>query len=300
MTQIQLVAEQGDIRLDAFLAGQIHTHSRAFLHQLIVDGLVVVDGCKVKPSLRLKSGQHILVELPETVDLSIAAEAIPLTVRYEDEWLLVIDKAQGMVVHPAPGHSGGTLVNALLDYCQGNLSDLNGVRRPGIVHRIDKDTSGLLLVVKDNTIHQSIADKIRRHEIARTYQALVHGVVNTDQGTIEAPIGRDPRNRQRMAIVADGKPATSHFQVRERFAKATWLEISLETGRTHQIRVHCQYIGHPVLGDLLYAPGRRDFGLSGQALHASRLQFVHPVTGESLVVESPLPAHFLNTLEQLR
>ena len=300
MTHIQLVTEQSGIRLDAFLAGQIHTHSRAFLHQLIVDGLVQVDGCLAKPSQRLKIGQQIQVELPESVDLAIQAEAIPLTVRYEDEWLLVIDKPQGMVVHPAPGHAGGTLVNALLDYCQGSLSDLNGVRRPGIVHRIDKDTSGLLLIVKDNTIHQSIAEKIRRHEIVRTYQALVHGVVNSDHGTIDAPIGRDPRNRQRMAIVVDGKSAISHFLVRERFAKATWLEVSLETGRTHQIRVHCQYIGHPVLGDPLYAVGRRDYGLLGQALHASRLQFDHPVTGNTLTIESPLPAHFLKTLEQLR
>lgn len=292
------VPEPASIRLDAWLSQQIPLHSRAFLKDLIDRAQVRVDGQVVKPSFKPRAGQKVTVELPDPVDSTVLPEAIPLVIRYEDEWLLVIDKPQGMVVHPAPGHSGGTLVNALLSYCQGQLSDLNGVRRPGIVHRIDKDTSGLLLVVKDNSVHREIAEKIRHHEVRRTYQALVHGQVTADQGTIRAPIGRDPKNRQRMAIVSEGKAATTHFKVVERLAKATWLEVELETGRTHQIRVHCQYIGHPIVGDPVYAQGRQAFGQSGQVLHASRLVFVHPVTQESIVVESPLPQSFLLAVQQ--
>ncbi|NCA97796.1 MAG: RluA family pseudouridine synthase [Clostridia bacterium] len=292
--------EQEAVRLDAWLAGRIPLHSRAFLKDLIEQGHVHVDGKTVKPSFKPKSGQTIRVELPDPVDSSVRPEEIPLVVRYEDDFILVIDKPQGMVVHPAPGHAGGTLVNALLSYCQGQLSDLNGVIRPGIVHRIDKDTSGLLLVVKDNSVHREIAERIRRHEIRRTYQALVHGAVSADQGTIKAPIGRDPKNRQRMAVVPDGKAAVTHFKVIERLARATWLEVELETGRTHQIRVHCQYIGHPIIGDLVYAPGRAAFGQTGQVLHASRLSFIHPVTNQPIVVESPLPQSFLEAVRQCR
>lgn len=292
MKTIHILSDQADIRLDVFLASQIKTHSRAFLRLLIDDQQVRVDGKAAKASLKIRQGQAIEVDLPDPVDSTIEPEAIPLVIRYEDDWLLVIDKPQGMVVHPAPGHAGGTLVNALLDYCRDSLSDLNGVRRPGIVHRIDKDTSGLLLVVKDNTVHREIAERIRHHEVRRTYQAIVHGRVATDQGTVDAPIGRDPKNRQRMAVVADGKRAVSHFKVLERFEKASHLEIDLETGRTHQIRVHCQYIGHPIIGDPVYAGNRPDFGQAGQCLHASRLAFIHPVTGEQMVIESPLPDYF--------
>ncbi len=291
---------QANVRLDAWLAEKIPLRSRAFLKNLIDQGNVRIDGKTVKPSFKPKSGQIVEVELPDPVDSTVRPEEIPLVVRYEDDAILVIDKPQGMVVHPAPGHSGGTLVNALLSYCQGQLSDLNGVIRPGIVHRIDKDTSGLLLVVKDNSVHQVIAERIRRHEIRRTYQALVHGTVLADEGTIKAPIGRDPKNRQRMAVVPDGKAAVTHFKVIERLDKATWLEVELETGRTHQIRVHCQYIGHPIIGDPVYAPGRPTFGQSGQVLHASRLSFVHPVTHQTLVVESPLPQSFLEAVRQCR
>jgi len=292
--------EQATVRLDAWLAGKIPLHSRAFLKELIDQGHVHVDGKIVKPSFKPRDGQIIVVELPDPVDSSVRPEEIPLVVRYEDDFILVIDKPQGMVVHPAPGHAGGTLVNALLSYCQGQLSDLNGVIRPGIVHRIDKDTSGLLLVVKDNSVHREIAERIRRHEIRRTYQALVHGSVSADEGTIKAPIGRDPKNRQRMAVVPDGKAAITHFKVIERLAKATWLEVELETGRTHQIRVHCQYIGHPIIGDPVYAPGRASFGQSGQVLHASKLSFIHPVTQKPIVVESPLPQSFLEAVRQCR
>lgn len=300
MAMINLIPEQFGLRLDVYLARAITSHSRAFLHQLIDQNNVLVNGKPAKASLKTAQGQTITVEIPEPVDSTLLAQAIPLTIRYEDEYLLVIDKAQGMVVHPAPGHPQGTLVNALLDYCQGSLSDLNGVKRPGIVHRIDKDTSGLLLVVKDNAVHHDIAEKIRRHEVKRTYQALVYGQVATDDGTIDAPIGRDPKNRQKMAVVPQGKPAISHFKVVERFDRATWIEVELETGRTHQIRVHCQFIGHPIVNDPLYAVGKKITSQAGQVLHASRLAFHHPITGQLLTVESPLPDYFLTMLAASR
>ncbi|MDD2533764.1 MAG: RluA family pseudouridine synthase [Eubacteriales bacterium] len=295
-----ICCDQNDLRLDVYIAQQVKTHSRAFLRNLIDQHAVLVQGKPVKASYRTSVGEIITVDLPDSVDLTIEAQAIPLTVRYEDDYLLVIDKPQGMVVHPAPGHHDGTLVNALLNYCHGSLSDLNGVRRPGIVHRIDKDTSGLLLVVKDNTVHREIADKIRRHEVRRTYQALVYGQVTSDHGTIDAPIGRDPKNRQKMAVVPSGKTAITHFRVIERLEHATWLEIELETGRTHQIRVHCLYIGHPIVNDPVYATNRVNYGHNGQALHASKLAFIHPATGQELVVESPLPEHFLSVLRKCR
>lgn len=300
MPIITIVCDQPDIRLDVYLAQQISSHSRAFLRQLIDDHAILVNGKPAKASLKTQNGHIISVSIPESVDMALTAEDIPLVIRYEDDYLLVIDKPQGMVVHPAPGHHDGTLVNALLNYCQGSLSDLNGVRRPGIVHRIDKDTSGLLLVVKDNKVHKDIATQIRHHEVRRTYQALVYGQVTTDHGTIDAPIGRDPKNRQKMAVVPDGKPAKSHFRVVERLEHATWLEVELETGRTHQIRVHCQYIGHPIVNDPVYAGNRKQYGLTGQTLHASKLAFIHPITRQELVIESPLPEHFLSVMKKCR
>jgi len=260
---------------------------------------VTIAGKSVKPSLKTVAGQSVELQIPDPEPSDLKPEKIPLDIVYEDDWLLVINKPQGMVVHPAAGHHTGTLVNALLDYCAGQLSDLNGIIRPGIVHRIDKDTSGLILVVKDNQVHSSIADKIRRHEIRRIYQAVVYGIVNSDTGTIDAPIGRDSKNRQRMAIVGSGKPSITHFTVLKRFRAATLLEIRLESGRTHQIRVHMKYIGHPVIGDPVYAPGRPAFNLEGQALHARALEFEHPVTGQLVHLECPLPPHFEQLLEKL-
>ncbi len=222
----------------------------------------------------------------------------PAGYRFEDQWLLVVNKPQGMVVHPAAGHHSGTLVNALLDHCQDDLSDLNGVVRPGIVHRIDKDTSGLILVVKNNQVHTTLAERLRRHEIKRTYQAVVHGNPGRSRHNRCAD-RQDPHNRKRMAIVADGRPAISHFAVKKRFAAGAWLEVRLETGRTHQIRVHMQYIGHPIIGDRLYAGGRKHYHLEGQALHASSLDFAS-VTGEQIRVECELPGHFRGVPGELR
>lgn len=297
---IKLTADIAEERIDRFLHSQMPDRSRSFIQKLIEQGGVTQNGKPVRASTKTLLQADIEIDIPEPVPSQLIPESIPLDIRYEDEWLLVINKPQGMVVHPAVGHHEGTLVHALLAYCAGNLSDINGVIRPGIVHRIDKDTSGLLLVVKDNRVHADIAEKISRHEITRVYKAVVHGTLPSISGTIDAPIGRDPRNRQRMAVVTGGKPAVSHFTVLEQFRQAAFVEVRLESGRTHQIRVHLKYIGHPVVGDPIYAPGRKSFGLTGQALHASSLTFIHPVTGESITVDSPLPETFTQLLEQLR
>ncbi|MGI6333976.1 MAG: RluA family pseudouridine synthase [Saccharofermentanales bacterium] len=296
---LKIVIDQSDQRLDSYLAGKLPQYSRSYLQKLISRDLVLLDGNPVKASWKTTLGETISLTLPDPEPMTIKAENIPLDIVFEDRWLLVVNKPQGMVVHPAAGHHSGTLVNALLDHCQDDLSDLNGVVRPGIVHRIDKDTSGLILVVKNNQVHAALAERLRRHEIKRTYQAVVHGNPGSDRGTIDAPIGRDPRNRKRMAIVADGKPAVSHFTVKTRFAAGAWLEVQLETGRTHQIRVHMQYIGHPIIGDRLYAGGRKHYHLEGQALHAGSLEFAHPVTGEQIRARCELPDHFRKLLEKL-
>jgi len=297
---VQLIANVSEERIDRFLHSQMPDRSRSYIQKLIEQGCVTQNGRLVRASTKTLLQAQIQVEIPEPAPSQLIPEQIPLDVRYEDEWLLVINKPQGMVVHPAVGHHEGTLVHALLAYCAGNLSDINGVIRPGIVHRIDKDTSGLLLVVKDNRVHAAIAEKIRRHEITRIYRAVVYGVPPSASGTIDAPVGRDPKNRQRMAVVAGGKPAVSHFSVLEQFREAAFVEVRLESGRTHQIRVHMKYIGHPVVGDPVYAPGRKTYGLQGQALHAASLSFVHPVSGETITVDSPLPESFEHLLEQLR
>lgn len=294
-----LAVNENNIRLDRFLANQVPDYSRSYLQKLIEEGHVTLQGKPLKSSWKTVAGAEIVLNIPDPEPSPILPQQIPLDVVYEDEWLLVVNKPQGMVVHPAPGHRDGTLVNALLDHCAGQLSDLNGVIRPGIVHRIDKDTSGLILVVKDNKVHADIAEKIRRHEIGRTYQAVVYGQVSAEQGTIDAPIGRDPRNRQRMAVVADGKSARTHFKVREQLNGASWLEVQLESGRTHQIRVHLQYIGHPVAGDPVYAGKRPAWKLAGQALHAGALDFVHPITGQAMHITCPLPDWFQSLLQRL-
>jgi 23S rRNA pseudouridine1911/1915/1917 synthase len=296
--------DQGQVRLDSFLAAKMPQFSRAYLHKLIAEGRVSL--CTpagrpkaLKPSWKTVVGESVRVEIPDPEPSSMRPENIPLDIVYEDEWLLVINKPQGMVVHPGAGHHSGTMVNALLDHCAGQLSDLNGIIRPGIVHRIDKDTSGLILVVKNNEVHAAMAEQIRRHAVKRTYRAIVHGCISHDSGTIDAPIGRDPHNRQKMAVVSGGKPSVTHFQVLKRFGAATYLEIQLESGRTHQIRAHLGFIGHPVVGDPVYAAGRADYGLHGQALHAAALEFTHPVSGESIRLECPLPDYFKKLLETM-
>lgn len=298
MRQSIQITESG-IRLDRFLTDHLKGYSRSFIQKLLSDGRVTLNGKVLKPSWKTVSGTVIELDEPQPEPLDIKPEDIPLDIIYEDEWLLVINKPQGMVVHPAAGHHEGTLAHALLHHCGGQLSDLNGTQRPGIVHRIDKDTSGLLLIVKDNRVHAAISKQIQKHEIRRIYQAIVHGHVAAASGTIAAPIGRDPFDRKRMAVVAGGKPAVSHFKTIRSGEKASLLEVELETGRTHQIRVHLQYIGHPVVGDPLYAEGKPDYGLSGQALHAGQLSFSHPITGDVLTLNCPVPESFRKIMEQL-
>ncbi len=289
----------GGDRLDTYLSTALGSISRSYVKRLFDEGRISVDHKPAKPALRVEPGWIVRVDIPDPKPDRAIPQQIPLQIVYEDEYLLVVDKPQGMVVHPAPGHYEGTLVNALLAYCGDSLSDINGVIRPGILHRIDKDTSGLLLVVKDNRVHEKLAARIRRHEIERVYFTLVHGKLRPDQGTVDKPIGRDPNNRKRMAIVQTGRKAVTHFQVLTRYSSTSWLKCQLETGRTHQIRVHLASLGHPIVGDPLYAPGRKNYGLAGQALHAAQLTFEHPVSGERIQLSSPLPPALSTLLESL-
>lgn len=284
----EIDVEDAGQRLDKFLAGRLENVSRTQIQLWITEQQVTVDERPVKASYRLGVDEVVTLDVPDAVPLEVLPEPLPLNIVYEDGDLLVIDKPRGMVVHPAPGHETGTLVNGLLYHCR-DLSGINGVLRPGIVHRIDKDTSGLLVVAKHDSAHVSLARQLAEHTVEREYVAIVHGRLAVDAGTIDAPIGRDPKDRQRMSVVQKGgKRAVTHFTVERRFADYTLVRLRLETGRTHQIRVHMKYIGHPVAGDPKYGP-RRTLPIAGQALHAAVLGFDHPRTGERMRFEAPLP-----------
>ena len=287
--------ETDGLRLDSFVTEAFDSaYSRSFYKRLIDDGKVTVNGKVItKAGTKLAAGDLVEADIPAPVeDESFVAQDIPLDIVYEDSDLLVINKPQGMVVHPAAGHSDGTLVNALLAHCKDELSDINGVLRPGIVHRIDKDTSVLMLACKNNFTHLKLADMLSRHEIVREYRALVYGFVKEDKGMIDAPIGRSTNDRRKMAVNKDGKSAVTHFEVVERLGDITDLKLILETGRTHQIRVHMAYIGHPVVGDPVYAARRKNYGLAGQALHSRAITFVHPRTGETMHFEVDIPDYY--------
>lgn len=275
--------------------------SRSYLQKLLKDGLVLVEGAPIKGSYKVNEGDRILVDLPEAVEPEIAAEPMDLDILYEDEDILLVNKPKNMVVHPAAGHYTGTLVNGLMDHCRGNLSGINGVLRPGIVHRIDKDTTGVLIVCKNDQAHQSIAAQLKAHSITRKYYAIVHGNLKDDEGTVDAPIGRHPTDRKKMAVnYKNGKPAITHYQVLRRLNGYTFIECRLETGRTHQIRVHMASLGHPLLGDAVYGPAKCPVpGLEGQTLHAGILGVVHPRTGEYMEFSAPLPEYFATLLERL-
>ncbi|TCP29112.1 ribosomal large subunit pseudouridine synthase D [Scopulibacillus darangshiensis] len=286
-------------RLDKWVNYQISELSRTRIQDMIKDAMVTVNGRKVKPNYRVNTNDHIIVKVSEPEPLDVKPENIPLDIIFEDDQLLVVNKPRGMVVHPAPGHVSGTLVNALVYHCK-DLSGINGVARPGIVHRIDKDTSGLLVVAKTDQAHQSLASQLKAKTTHRIYQAIVHGVVSHDKGTIEAPIGRDEKDRKKMAVThQNSKDAVTHFTVEERFAKYTFVRCQLETGRTHQIRVHMDYIGHPVAGDPKYGP-KKTLDIDGQALHASELGFRHPVTDLFITFSAPLPKDMNDLLNKLR
>ena len=295
--------QQGDDgnRLDAFLAGQVAELSRSAVQQLIADNHVTVDGRPAAKNARLKAGSTVCCTVPPPAETQIIAQNIPLDVYYEDADLLVVNKPKGMVVHPAPGNPDGTMVNALLWHCAGRLSGIGGAIRPGIVHRIDKDTSGLLVVAKTDAAHQALTEQMSVHSIHRVYHAVVYGNLKEDTGFVEAPIGRDPKDRKKMAVTQqNSKYAYTGWQVLERFGNFTYIACKLKTGRTHQIRVHMASIGHPLAGDAVYGPKNCIRSLNGQCLHAKELGFVHPATGEWMQFDSSLPDWFQDYLSRLR
>ncbi len=289
------------LRIDRYLAEKNTDLSRSYIQKLLKNQEISVNGIPVKANYKVQQEDQILLTVPELTEPDILPEDIPLDILYEDEDLMVVNKPKGMVVHPSAGHLSGTLVNAILYHCQGHLSGINGIMRPGIVHRIDMDTTGAILVCKSDFAHRDLAEQLKEHSIKRRYRAIVSGNLKEDTGRIEGPIGRHPIDRKKMAInYKNGKDAVTHYQVLERFGNATYVECRLETGRTHQIRVHMASKGHPLLGDQVYGSARNPYHLQGQALHAMILGFVHPRTGEYMEFEAPLPEYFIKLLEKLR
>ncbi len=289
-------------RIDVFLAEEIEDISRSAVQKQLLLGNILVNGLKVGKNYRLAAGDNITAEFPEPETPEILPEDIPLDILYEDSELIVLNKPQGVVVHPAPGHYTGTLVNALMYHCGNDLSGINGVLRPGIVHRIDKNTSGVLVIAKSDRAHYSLSKQLAEHSMTREYNAIVYNCFDIKYGMVNAPIGRDPKDRKKMAVVRDknARHAVTHYTVLQKLkGNYTLLKLELETGRTHQIRVHMSYIGHPLLGDNVYGPKRSPFALKGQVLHAKKLGFMHPVTGEYMKFDTPLPEYFqrlINTI----
>lgn len=294
-------AEGAGQRIDRFLSGEDTGLSRSALQGLVAEGHVLCNGKAPAKSLKLKAGDIILLEIPDAKPIEAVPQEIPLDIIYEDAHLLVVNKPKGMVVHPAPGNPDGTLVNALLWHCKGSLSGIGGEIRPGIVHRIDKDTSGLIIAAKNDFAHAALAAQLKDHSLARTYVCIVCGKVKDDSGTIDAPIGRHPADRKKMAVTEkNSRSAVTHWRVLERFSGYTLVECKLETGRTHQIRVHMAYRGHPILGDMVYGHKKPELGQDSQCLHAKELRFVHPRTGQLVTVCCELPDYFIALLEKLR
>lgn len=287
-------------RIDKFVALRFPDVSRTHIQKLIADEYILVNNGTVKSNYKLNLGDEITVQIPKAIEPEILAEDIPLDILYEDNDIIVINKPKQMVVHPARGHYTGTLVNALLYHCKDHLSGINGVMRPGIVHRIDMDTTGVLVVAKNDFAHNKLAEQLKIHSISRVYEAIVHNVIYEDEGTVDAKIGRHPNNRLKMeANVNDGKDAITHYKVLERFKNYTYIECMLETGRTHQIRVHMSSIGYPLLGDAIYGPSKCSYNLTGQTLHARLLGFIHPRTNEYMEFIAPRPDYFTHLLEIL-
>ncbi|MCI7180859.1 MAG: RluA family pseudouridine synthase [Schaedlerella sp.] len=301
MEELFIKAEEGGMRIDKFLADELPELTRSHIQKLIKEEMISVNSYPVKANYKLNSDDAIFVRIPEPELPDIVPENIPLDILYEDQDILIVNKPKGMVVHPAPGHYTGTLVNAVMYHCKDNLSGINGVTRPGIVHRIDKDTTGSLLICKNDASHRYFADLLKEHAITRKYHAVVCGNLKEDTGTVNAPVGRHPTDRKKMSTrCANGRPAVTHYKVLERFGDYTYIECILETGRTHQIRVHMASIGHPVLGDTVYGPAKCPFKLEGQTLHAKILGIRHPDTGEYMEFDAPLPEYFEILLKKLR
>lgn len=311
----KLDLEEDEERLDKWISNTLQSLSRSYIQKLIKENNVFVNGRAQKASYRIKADDEIRFQIPDASEPSIPAEDIPLSILYEDEDILIVDKPKGMVVHPAPGHYSGTLVNAVMFHCKENLSGINGILRPGIVHRIDKDTTGSLIVCKNDTAHQFVAAQLKEHSITRKYRAIVHGKLSSihgrpdgmlgrlsaEEGIINAPIGRDEKDRKKMAVnEKNGKPAVTHYKVLKTFQEYSYIECRLETGRTHQIRVHMASIGHPLLGDMVYGGQKTNYHLEGQTLHAMTIGLKLPSTGEYLEVSAPLPAYFEHLLEIMK
>lgn len=293
--------ETAGTRVDKLLADSMDGFTRSGIQHLLSDGNVTCGAKPITKNYKCREGDEIKVFVPDAKPLDIEAQDIPLDIVYEDEYLLVVDKPKGMVVHPANGNYDGTLVNALMYHCGDSLSGINGVIRPGIVHRIDKDTSGLLIVAKTDAAHIGLAEQIKEHSFTRAYEAVVYGNIKDDEGTICQPIGRNPKDRKKMAVVyTNSKPATTHYKVLQRFGSFTHIRCVLETGRTHQIRVHMAFIGHPIAGDSVYGPKKVITELNGQCLHAKQIGFVHPITNEYMEFESDLPEYFTKFLTKLK
>lgn len=292
--------EHEDQRIDRYLTEMLPEQSRSFFQKLIRDGFVMVNHIIVKVNYRLKTGDVIEIDIPDAVPTEIVPENIPLDILYEDDDLLIVNKPKGMVVHPAVGHSTGTLVNAIMYHCQGNLSGINGEIRPGIVHRIDKDTTGSLIICKNDEAHRNIAEQIKEHSVTRRYVGVVAGTFSEESGTVEGAIGRHPNDRKRMTInEKNGKPAVTHYRVLQTLKGASFMEFELETGRTHQIRVHMVSISHPLLGDTVYGNSKNPYKLQGQALHARTIGFIHPTTGEYIEVSAPIPEYMTELVRKL-
>ena len=300
MEKLFFTIEKGGERIDKYLSEQLEDMTRSHIQKLIKENMVRVNGMTVKSNFKLSSSDQIEVEIPELKEPDILPENIPLDILYEDQDILVVNKPKGMVVHPAPGHYTGTLVNAIMYHCKDNLSGINGVMRPGIVHRIDMDTTGSLLTCKNDRAHQALAEQLKEHSITRKYHAIVHGRLKEDEGTIDKPIGRHPIDRKKMSVhCTNGREAVTHYRVLKRFQQFTYIECQLETGRTHQIRVHMSSIGHPILGDQVYGPAKCPYKLQGQTLHAKVLGITHPTTGEYMEFDAPLPDYFQGLLEKM-
>ncbi|MBS1401587.1 MAG: RluA family pseudouridine synthase [Oscillospiraceae bacterium] len=300
MTKLTLQTQESAERIDALLARSVAGLTRSAAQRLLEQGAVTKNGAPVKKNYKTAPGDVFEIVLPDAAETPLAAQDIPLDVVYEDDDLIVVNKPRGMVVHPAPGHEDGTLVNALLYHCGESLSGVGGERRPGIVHRIDKDTSGLIIAAKNDFAHLALSAQLADHTLARTYEAVVHGALRADSGTVDAPIGRHPTDRKRMTVTdKNSRRAVTHWAVLARYNGYTHVRCNLETGRTHQIRVHMAYIGHPILGDMVYGRKRPEKGLEGQCLHARALRFLHPRTGEPVTLTCDLPQYFQDVLARL-
>ena len=292
--------EENGKRLDVYIASKDEETTRSSAQRQIEQGNVVVNGKVItKVSYKVTEGDDIKIEEQEPVEIELKAQDIPIDIIYEDKDIIVVNKPKGMVVHPANGNPDGTLVNAIMAICKDSLSGIGGEIRPGIVHRLDKDTSGLLIVAKNDMAHVNMSEQIKRHEVKKTYIALVRGVVKENEATIDMPIGRSNSDRKKMAVNKNGKNAITHIKVLKRYDKYTLLQVNIETGRTHQIRVHLAYIGYPVIGDYIYSNGKNEFGIVGQCLHAKSLEFKHPITGKDMKLEAPLPEYFEKVLQEL-